>query len=444
MDPDNIAANVASLPQTNYLGNLSQAYTIADITQRLPVIANQAKMSNLETADTLATRDAVAKNTTQDPNTGMVNLNYQGAINDLMQKSPTAALNFQISMQQRQAELAEKQAQLQQTQLGNGLSTVNMIGSLVQHVNSQEDLDRLNQVAPTLNLPQNILSAIPKTYDPQVKDQLVDQSMKTSEMLNAKIEMGRLNLTQQKQTADINKQDFEISDNVLKAYNDNPLIKNYVQMSNTYSSFKAAQQVTGSAEGVKDTDLLYNLQSIINPDRSPTSSTIEMDQHARGFLDSIGVDVGNVANGDRLSPSQRQQITEFIENKYKASTLQAQAVYNQSQNQLILSRATRPGSNINPDSTLPIYGGIVNPHPYDTDAAGTEAPAGKNMDLGTKTGMANGINEMAKQTPPINASQLQAPNGVIPMAQVQSRAQRTGENPADIINALKAKGYGVQ
>lgn len=446
-------SSAATIPMQAHGGQIKSpldlmqgAYTLFDLMQKTKILGNEATKSNIETADMLATREAVAKNTHQDQNTGMINVNFEGTLKDLAQKSPTAALNFQLSMQQRQAEVAEKQAQLQQTQLSNATSKVNLVGQLVQQVNSQQDLDMVRKLAPTFGIDA---AQIPDEYDPAVKGQLVSQAVKASEMLTHKLETARLGLAATKQTAELSQMDASATNEVVGQYKDDPLTREYVKLSNTHTTFKSMEATKDFSQGLKDRDLLYNFQNIINPNMSATGGTIEQDEETRGMLEGMGVDVKKVLNGDSLSPSQRQQISSFIEEKFKQSTLQQQAVFNQYQNRLIGLRAQ--GRNIDPYHALPVYGDVVNHVPNNWGEYSGGIPQINEADLATDPTLARAVGGKGAAVPPPAMGEASpakvsatANAPMFAIKDINARAERTGENPADIVAAIKAKGGRVE
>lgn len=407
--------------QINPMENIGKAYTLADLMQRTQMQGNAAVTSNIQTQDMLATRQALGANTKQDPQTGQMAIDIPGTLRDLNKVSPTAAVNFQMSMQQRQAELAEKQATLQQTQLGNALSRVNLVGQLVQHVDNQEDLDRVRTHAGTLGIDPQM---IPQTYDPKEKEQLVSQAVKASEMLNNKIEMSRLKLTAAKNTSEIVQADAAAANEVAGQYKDDPYVKEYIALSNTYQSFKSMESTKDFAQGIKDRDLLYNFQNVINPNRSATGGTIEQDEEARSTLENMGVDVKKIVSGGTLAPSQRQQIAAFINQKYKDTTLQAQAVFNQYQNRLINLRAI--GRNVDPYHTLPMYGGVRDHAPPGAEDYGTTQKPEE------------------AEAQPAAGIKLNAPGRVLGMDEVVETAKRYGKTPDQVLKDAKAKGYQIE
>lgn len=431
------------VPKVNVIGNLENAETLAGLIGRTSTSLNQATQSNLETRDALATREAVSKNTTQDPHTGSAVLNFNGAISDLMKTSPTAAINLQMSMQQRQAEVAEKQAQLQQTQLANNLSRVNLVGQLVQHVNSQDDLDDLRtnmQKNPALygGIP---LESIPQTFNPQERDALVAQSMKASEAISQKIAAGHLSLQATKNVADFQQDAFTKANEAINGYRDDPHTKDYVKMVNTYTNFQSMKKTPDFSDGIKDRDLIYNFQNMINPDRSATGSTVEQDIEARSLMESLGIHIQGPMTGQFLSTSQRQQISGFIENKYKSETLQQQAVFNQAQNRLININAVHPGGQvIDPYASLPTYGGVVNHVPSTFNAA---KPGNGAQPVN--------LSDMQKPQPkggnlpnPPPAGQAGERKGIVSSASIEKAAQKRGISIEDAKAMLKAKGYSIE
>lgn len=436
---------------TNPMENLGNAYSLADLALKTNTLKNENTINNLNTADTLATRQALANNSHQDPQTGQIAIDLPGTLKDLAKASPTAAVNFQLSMQQRQAELAEKQATLQQTQLGNNLSRVNLVGQLVQHVNSQEDLDRVRAMAPKFGIDPN---QVPETFDPKERDQLVSQAVKASDMLNNKIEMGRLQLTAAKNTNEILQADAAAANEVAGQYKDDPQTKEYVNVANTYTSFKSMEKTKDFSQGIKDRDLLYNFQNIINPNRSATGGTIEQDEEARSTLQSIGVDIAKIGVGSSLSPSQRQQISSFIEQKYKDTTLQQQAVFNQAQNRLINMRAL--GRNVDPYHTLPMYGSVVDHVPASADTDNYRMSNALTSSI-TGTGGVQAVSEDDLKPPtgtPVKAKGAIAPppgEGEIQgklkpttKADVQAHAAKYGLSYDAALKDVQAKGYVVQ
>lgn len=430
---------------------VAQARSAMDAQQ---ITANNATLSNISTQDTLATRKALAANTTTDPTTGQMSVDYPGTLKALAAVSPSAALSFQQAQQERIATIQEKQATLQATQLANQQSKINLIGSVMQHVKDSPDpqaaLDNLNIVAKqNPDLYGNM--SIPQTYDPAKMSQFVDQAQKVSEANNQKIETNRLGLTATKQSADIAQMANSAVNEVAGQYKDDPNTKEYVQMSNTYTSFKAMQSTKDFATGLKDRDLVYNFQNIINPQRSATGSTTEQDEEARSILQGWGVDANKVVGGDQLSASQRQQIGAFIETKWQQSTMKQQAVFNQYQNRLINMAAK--GQSVDPYHALPAYGDVIQNTPksaVDHSSDVSSAAPGIQID-GT--------------APPVNASALSPSAGnpaagtpnpmppsapalasgpVISKASIDARAERTGENPADIVAAIRAKGGRIE
>lgn len=443
----------------------TKAVSLASMIQGTQLRQNALTQSNIETSDMLATRQAIAGATTQDPNTGQPTTDLPSAVAALSKTSPTAALNLQLSMAQRQSEVALKQADLIGKQTSNTQSQVNLVSGLMLGVQNDPDpptaYARLKQNAANYGLDP---TKMPATYDPVQAQQFINQSLTTSQALNNKIETTRLGLTATKNTADIRQMDATATNEVTGQYQDNPATKEYVNIANTYQSMKSMQASGQFSQGVLDRDLLYNFQNIINPNRSATSGTIEQDEEARSTLQSFGVDFNKVINGASLSPSQRQQITSFAENKFRDATANQQVLYNNAQNRLVSMRAQ--GRDVDPVNSLPEYGAtvtgakgsktwvgvhnVMDNYPQGTPPTGSVPTEGT---IGRKAGMQPSDAVDIGMIPPISASAIVPqtqmglkgnPNKVTPPPPQGQAGEPKVMTGADIIATAKASGKSEQ
>lgn len=471
----------------NPLDQATKAATLRDLTLTNTIRQNQAQISNADTSDTMATRSAIAANTRTDPTTGQPSTDLDGAVRSLSQTSPTAALNLQISMTQRRTELAEKQAELTGKTLTNSLSQVNLGGAMMRGVYAGDDmaagqanLDRLRANAPSLGLDP---AKIPTTYDPAQVQQSMKQATSAGEMLTNKIETARLGLANTKQTKELQQMDATATNEITGQYKDDPNTKEYVQLANTYQTFKSMQATPEFSKGLKDRDLLYNFQNIINPNRSATGGTIEQDEEARSTLGGIGVDFNKVINGGSLTPAQRQQISSFVEGKFADASMNQQVVYNNAQKRLINMRSQ--GREVDPVNSLPEYGATVddgqggkkwvgvhnvmsdyntqsNAQPADTTSSGIKL-SGNSTDPDANGGAAptkqQTVDAAAAMSPQVTAGKLSVqspkgnPNKVAPppsagkfmtRADITATAIKSGRTEAQIEQLAKAKGYTVE
>ena len=460
IDSNNVPGNVdysnavAPLSIPNYNQVAAQSTSLANLRLQNDLLQNQATKSDAETGDLMAQRDAIANNTTQDPTTGQLSVDYKGTLKDMVDSGHgLAALNFQQAQQERVATIQEKQASLQATQLANQSAQINLAGQVLQHIQSSPDpqkaLDNLNVVAAqNPQLYGSIAHVIPQTYDPATFGQFVDQAEKTSDFINQKIEVNRTALAAAKTSADILQLANSATNEVAGQYKDDPNTKNYVEMANTYSSNKAmlATKPDQVAQGLFDRGLIYNYANIENPGRSATGSVAEQDIDAKGYLEKIGVHIEGPLDGAVLSPAQRTQLQDFINNKYQQETMKQQAVFNQYQNRLVHMSAQ--GQPIDPYHALPTYGDVVQNVPKTAvDHSEDSLPSAPGIQIdGT--------------APPIQASDLYKPTQpsavsppppagaasipTISRASIDARAERTGELPADIIVKIRAKGGRVE
>ena len=360
-----LSNSVNPIAMPNFTQNAVQGMTLRDLRLQNDILQNQATKSDAETGDLMAQREAIENNTTQDPTTGQLNVDYKGTLKDMVDGGHAlAALNFQQAQQERVATIQEKQASLQATQLANQSGQINLAGQVLQHIQSSPDpqkaLDNLNTVVQqNPQMYASIAHVIPKDYDPDTFGQFVNQAEKTSDFINQKIEVNRLGLTATKQNADILQTANSAVNEVAGQYKDDPNTKNYVEIANTYTSNKAmlATKPDEVAQGLFDRGLIYNYANIENPGRSATGSVAEQDIDAKSYLDKIGVHLNGPLDGSVLSASQRTQLQDFIENKYQQETLKQQAVFNQYQNRLVHMAAQ--GQPIDAYHALPTYGDVV-------------------------------------------------------------------------------------
>lgn len=446
------------LSGTNPLDQATSAATLRDMNSRATVAQNEALKSNVDTSDTMATRAALSANTTQDPTTGQMKIDIPGTLKALSAVSPTAAVNFQMSMQTRQAEVANKQAELQGKQLANSASQLNLAGQIANGVTDQESLDRARANAPIYGIDPNKL---PKTYDPVQMAEMKRQGMSAADALQKQIDLMNFQQRQPNITNEILNRDIGQANTVAKAYDDNPNTQNYVKVANTNASFESMMKNPTIHQGTNDVELINNYLQTINPNRATTSSGARLDIDSMSDLEKVGVDLKGVLKPNILSPNQRAQMIANIRSKYSEATAQQQVIYNQHFNRLQNMKAQ--GMQIDPFHTLSTYGSVQPVIPPSAQGesnrinalhSSLDAPQGVN--IGDVVGQ--GIPPVAasqltapqpkgKPVPPAGAQGASAAPAAGPMfsnAQIKARAERTGELPEDIIKQIRAKGGSVE
>lgn len=296
-----IAAGInPPVPAADPLKTAGQFMSLKEAMTRLPILQNEAAKSNLDFQDNIQTRQALKNNVVQDPLTGQSSINTGGALSDLTQSNPKAAM-----------ELQQQQQDMKQKQLANANTTMGTIGNVMHSVleaDSQQGYDfgkgELKKYG--IDVGQE-LDAHPD-WNPDTKQkvaQLALQSMPVNDQISAELNTQRLGIEQQAAT---NGQ----ANALTAAYNGEPATQNFKNIKEN-----ANQAVTAYQNASK----LYN-SGASNTEKAAAqtqflASTInQMAGHAPGDHEILSADKykgvdgrvitfwNNLQHGDIMSPQQ--------------------------------------------------------------------------------------------------------------------------------------------
>lgn len=325
------------------LGTLSQVMQLKSLANQQQLQSFAINEANIKYSDLSAQQVAMQSNQKTDPNTGTTSIDLPGAVSDLNQSNPRAAMSLQSAYLGQ----LKASADLQNQQNANSIQQSTVIGNaarIVLAAPTQQNFDQVKQ-----GLIANGQSAIVANLGSDITDPQTIQKLQSAALLTENIHdqvadqqaQGHLALDQAQfgQTVNNNQQVLSqrtVNDlqtqglNFQKQYQQDPQTAEFNKISNGFNQLQTAYNnvtalnVNGApqtVQGVGDKGLAIGLLKLENPNRSPTSSSIATAEETAGWPDSVRAAVNNAMTGGTLAPAQRDQILAYGQQRLEASRI---------------------------------------------------------------------------------------------------------------------------